>query len=128
MTKIAVPKGTFLVLNLKACNTMETLWGKDAREWKPERWLAPLPRELEQARVPGVYSHLMTFGAGSYSCIGFKFSQLEMKVVLSTLVRDFKFSLPDKPILWKYGGFSYPTMAPDTTRAEMFLKVERFKE
>ncbi|KAH9850326.1 cytochrome P450 [Lenzites betulinus] len=129
ITEIAVPKGTFLVLNLKACDTMEALWGDDAREWKPERWLAPLPHEVEDARIPGVYSHLMTFGAGSYSCIGFKFSQLEMKVVLSTLVRDFKFSLPDKPIQWKYGGLNYPTMGgPDSTKAEMLLKVERVRE
>ena len=32
--------------------------GEDADEWKPERWLKPLPAVLEEARLPGVYSNL----------------------------------------------------------------------
>ena len=58
LSEIAIPKGTVVVLNLWACNTNPALWGEDALEWRPERWLAPLPRELEEARVPGVYSNL----------------------------------------------------------------------
>ncbi|KAI0368653.1 cytochrome P450 [Pilatotrama ljubarskyi] len=125
VNEIAVPKGTLIVLNVRACNTNKALWGEDADKWRPERWLEPLPRELEEARIPGVYSNLMTFGAGSYSCIGFKFSQLEMKVVLSSLVRTFSFDLPDKPIKWNSAAVDYPTMGgPDTARAEMLLKIK----
>ncbi|EEB94208.1 hypothetical protein MPER_07018 [Moniliophthora perniciosa FA553] len=51
--------------------------------------------------APGVYSHLMTFGGGQRSCIGFKFSQLEMKVVLACLVRKFEFSPSGKKIIWE---------------------------
>ncbi len=46
------------MLNLWACNTNKALWGEDAYEWKPERWLGPLPRALDEARIPGVYSNL----------------------------------------------------------------------
>ncbi|KAI0775295.1 cytochrome P450 [Trametes elegans] len=124
ITEVAVPKGTFLILGLQACNTNKALWGEDAYEWKPERWLQPLPRAVEEARISGIYANLMTFGAGTYSCIGFKFSQLEMKVVLSTLVAAFRFQLPDKPITWNFAGVHYPTMGgPDKAKAEMYLKV-----
>ncbi|KAI0359963.1 cytochrome P450 [Trametes cingulata] len=124
VNEVPVPKGTLVVLNFRACNTNKALWGEDADKWRPERWLEPLPREVEEARIPGVYSNLMTFGAGSHSCIGFKFSQLEMKVVLWTLVRTFSFDLPDKPIKWNSAAVDYPTMGgPDSARAEMLLKI-----
>ena len=58
MQEVPVPKGTFLFCNLRLCNTNKALWGDDALEWKPERWLEPLPETLIQARVPGVYSNL----------------------------------------------------------------------
>ena len=47
-----------MVLNLRACNTSKAMWGLDADLWKPDRWLTPLPREVEDARIPGVYSNL----------------------------------------------------------------------
>jgi hypothetical protein len=32
--------------------------GPDALEWKPERWLTPLPESIMESKVPGVYAHL----------------------------------------------------------------------
>ena len=58
LREIPVPKGTTVVINLGACNTNPAFWGPDALEWRPERWLVPLPRALEDARIPGVYSNM----------------------------------------------------------------------
>ena len=58
MPEIAVPKGSQIVVNLRAVNTYKAIWGEDALEWKPERWLNPLPRSVEEARIPGIYSHV----------------------------------------------------------------------
>ena len=86
VTELAIPKGTMFLLNLRACNTNKALWGEDALEWKPERWLKPLPRAVEEARIPGIYANLyvaqrsafcyvshmsfrMTFISGGYSCM-----------------------------------------------------------
>lgn len=55
---IPVKKGMHVVTSVQACNTNEELWGPDADEWRPERWLNPLPRAVEEAHIPGVYSHL----------------------------------------------------------------------
>ena len=56
--ELVIPKGTNIVSNLRACNTNKAIWGEDALEWKPERWLQPLPQSVEDARIPGIYSNL----------------------------------------------------------------------
>ncbi|RDX52864.1 cytochrome P450 [Lentinus brumalis] len=125
MHELFVPKGTGILPNLQASNCNRALWGEDAMEWRPERWTEQLPEELDEARIPGVYSNLMTFSGGSRSCIGFKFSQLEMKVVLSVLLSKFKFELTDKPIAWNASAVTYPTMGEESTKPEMILKLTR---
>ncbi len=55
---MVVPKGTVVITHYQASNSDPALWGEDAEEWKPERWLAPLPSTVEDARIPGVYSNL----------------------------------------------------------------------
>ncbi|KAH9923760.1 cytochrome P450 [Epithele typhae] len=133
ISEVPVPKGTAVLCDLGACNTNAALWGPDAREWKPElfqqeRWLAPLPREVEEARVPGVYSNLMTVHGGGRSCIGFKYAQLELKVVLAVLLANFRFELSDKDIVWNSAGVMYPTVGPVSKKPEMPLKVSVFRE
>uniref|UniRef100_A0A0W0FKH2 Cytochrome p450 n=1 Tax=Moniliophthora roreri TaxID=221103 RepID=A0A0W0FKH2_MONRR len=101
ISEIPVPKGTDVYVSLIGSNRSSEIWGPDAGDWKPERWLAPLPSTVTDARIPGVYSNLMTFNAGSRSCIGFKFSQLEMKVVLAFLIESFEFSPTGKEIVFE---------------------------
>ncbi|KAF9815151.1 hypothetical protein IEO21_04769 [Rhodonia placenta] len=124
--EIPVPKGTEVIVGILASNRNPALWGPDAAEWKPERWLEPLPDTINTARVPGVYSHLMTFLGGGRACIGFKFSQLEMKVVLAVLLSSFKFSLSSKEIVWNVAGIQYPTVGA-SGKPEMPMKIDRVK-
>ena len=56
--ELVVPKGTLVVPHIQASNNNKELWGEDANEWKPERWLAQLPAALEDAHRPSVYSTL----------------------------------------------------------------------
>ena len=58
MNELVISRGTALILHYQATNVAPELWGDDAHEWKPERWLQPLPPMLDEARVPGVYSNL----------------------------------------------------------------------
>ncbi|KAH9852524.1 cytochrome P450 [Lenzites betulinus] len=125
MSEIPIPKGSVIVLNCSGCNTNKDLWGSDAYEWKPERWLGELPKEIGDARVPGVYSNLMTFSGGGRSCIGFKFSQLEMKIVLTVLLSAFKFELTAKPIAWNSSAVMYPTTGEESSKPEMFLRLSK---
>ncbi|TFK27109.1 cytochrome P450 [Coprinopsis marcescibilis] len=110
ITEVVVPEGTQILVSILSCNKNPLVWGPDADEWKPERWLSSLPASVTDARIPGVYSHLMTFIGGNRACIGFKFSQLEMKIVLCTLLESFKFTGTDKKIKWKFNGITQPAV------------------
>ena len=57
MREIVVPKNTNLLISIINFNRDPALWGPDSFEWKPERWLSPLPDTIKEAPVPGVYSH-----------------------------------------------------------------------
>lgn len=125
MHEIVVPKDTVVIPSILNCNRDPALWGADSYEWKPERWLSPLPDTLMEAPIPGIYSHLMTFSGGSRACIGFKFSQLEMKVVLSLLLSKYRFALSDKEIVWEMSGVTSPTVKGRSRNPMMPIKVIR---
>ena len=55
---LPIPKGTHVYVSIISSNRNPELWGPDAHEWKPERWLNPLPESLINAHISGVYSHL----------------------------------------------------------------------
>ncbi|KAH0582745.1 hypothetical protein H2248_010659 [Termitomyces sp. 'cryptogamus'] len=127
MNSILVPKNTKIFIDILNANRDTLLWGPDSLEWKPERWLKPLPEALCEARIPGIYSHLLTFLGGGRACIGFKFSQLEMKVVLSTLISQFRFFPPRKEIVWQMGGITTPTLKDFPEVPQLPLVVELVK-
>lgn len=58
LTEVPVTRGTPILAPALGCNTNKDLWGDDALEWKPERWLEKLPQALDDVRIPGIYSNL----------------------------------------------------------------------
>jgi cytochrome P450 len=58
INEIPIPKSTRIFVNIVGSNVDPTIWGEDSHEWKPERWLRPLPDSVSSARIPGVYSNL----------------------------------------------------------------------
>ena len=58
ISEIPVPKDTTVIVGIRACNRNKTIWGDDALEWKPERWLQGLPDSVGKAHVPGIYANL----------------------------------------------------------------------
>lgn len=58
MSEVPLPAGTDIAIALWGSNINPAIWGKDAEEWKPERFLQPLPDAVTDARIPGVYSNL----------------------------------------------------------------------
>jgi cytochrome P450 len=74
-------KGDQLFIPMVLINRLEELWGPDAAQWRPQRWLAGsnAPGGVPEAvrGVPGIWGNVMTFLGGPHSCIGFKFALYE---------------------------------------------------
>ncbi|KAJ7888861.1 cytochrome P450 [Mycena olivaceomarginata] len=85
---LPIPKGQMIHIPILAINTDKEIWGEDSTEFKPERW-EKLPDAVSE--IPGVWANLLTFFAGPHNCIGFRFSLVEMKALLFTLIRAFEF-------------------------------------
>jgi cytochrome P450 len=116
--KLVIAKGTTISIPLGAINRSKALWGEDAQEFSPERWLKPVP---ERALEIASYRHLMTFSDGpkvyvsaynsvgislltSSSCLGRSFAVTNIKALLSILIKRYSFELPNGPetkIGWK---------------------------
>ncbi|KAJ2912873.1 hypothetical protein MD484_g7526, partial [Candolleomyces efflorescens] len=123
--EIFVPKDTIIFSSILGSNTNPELWGVDTYEWKPERWFSPVPEKVVEARIPGVYSHLMTFIGGGRACIGFKFSLMEIKVLMYVLVDQFKFTPAKQEIIWTVGGFTTPSVDRNSVKPEMPIMISR---
>ncbi|KAH7332689.1 cytochrome P450 [Rhizoctonia solani] len=104
----SIPEGTDLRISLRAANQDKQIWGGDSEEFRPDRWLEPLPVSVTDSRMPGIFSSTMTFLGGPRACPGMKFSQLEMKIVLSILVSSFRFEPSKNKLKWKNDGIVKP--------------------
>ncbi|KAI0056554.1 cytochrome P450 [Artomyces pyxidatus] len=125
LSSLFIPSGTAVAVNIVGMNRDQSIWGADAAEWKPERWLAPLPESVVEARIPGVYANTLTFLGGERACIGFKFSQLEMKAALAQLIRAFRLSPSGTEIVWRFGLVASPSVKESTVvRAQLPMVVE----
>ena len=56
--EILVPKNTNVYIHIYNLNRDPSIWGPDAAEWKPERWLEPLPESVREAHIQGVYANM----------------------------------------------------------------------
>lgn len=85
-----VPSGTIIVIPPWAVNRSTTLWGPDAKEFKPERWMGP-----GRANTGGADSNysFVTFLHGPRSCIGQAFAKAEFACLLAALVGRFEMEL-----------------------------------
>ncbi|KAJ7328398.1 cytochrome P450, partial [Mycena albidolilacea] len=106
MDSILVPKGTTVYVGISAANHSTQIWGDDGLEFKPERWTDGKAAGVT-TKLCGVYGNTMTFIGGERSCIGFKFAQLEMKVVACVLLRAFRFSSPGVHVQWRNTGIMF---------------------
>jgi len=91
---LRVRAGQLVIIAIVAVNRDKSIWGQDADEFRPERWES-IPEA--SSAVPGVWGHMLTFLGGPRACIGFRFSLIEIKALLFTLVRAFEIDLAVPP-------------------------------
>eukprot|EP00930_Biecheleria_cincta_P046614 TRINITY_DN32166_c0_g1_i1.p1 TRINITY_DN32166_c0_g1~~TRINITY_DN32166_c0_g1_i1.p1 ORF type:complete len:550 (-),score=94.88 TRINITY_DN32166_c0_g1_i1:91-1740(-) len=87
-----VPAGTSVFYNIFSMGRDTTLWGDDASEFKPERWLA-----MEEPVSNFVYP---VFNAGPRECLGRRLAYVEMTTCLAALLPclSFKLAVPSEEI------------------------------
>lgn len=84
---IVIPEGTIVFMPETIIHRLEEYWGQDAEEFKPERW-----RESSSFHP----TQFMAFGAGKRKCFGGEFAVREIKMLMTELLRRYKFKLaPD---------------------------------
>ncbi|KAL3121680.1 hypothetical protein niasHT_006186 [Heterodera trifolii] len=79
--QILVEKGTGVTIDLYTFHRNKELWGDDADEFRPERWLDIYPSPAS--------AHYYAFGGGPRICIGMRFALLEEKMALVRLLRRY---------------------------------------
>ncbi|KAF7106206.1 hypothetical protein CFC21_106957 [Triticum aestivum] len=85
-----VIKGDGMNYMIYAMGRMKYLWGEDAEEFRPERWL-----------VDGIFQQespykFISFNAGPRICLGKEFAYRQMKIMAATLIHFFRFKLEDE--------------------------------
>lgn len=109
-----VKKGTTVILPIWAANTAKHMWGPDAAEFNPDRWMGQ--GKAGNGGAESAYA-FMTFLHGPRSCIGQSFARAEFACLLAALVGTFSFELQDQDMLVKIKGGI-------TARPEGGLKVK----
>ncbi|KAJ7479855.1 cytochrome P450 [Mycena latifolia] len=127
-TSVHIPANTDVCVGIIGANKDKTIWGEDADEWKPARWMGEMPTAVQD--LPGIYSNMLTFGTGPRSCIGLKFAELEMKILASVLLERFSFDKPATEIAWQLGNIQVPYAkgTEESLRPNLPLKVSILKD
>jgi cytochrome P450 len=99
-----IPEGTRFYISPWAINRSPLLWGDQAAEFVPERWIDPNTGCANN--TGGVRSNYcnMTFLHGPRSCIGERFAKSELKALVAALVGTFAMEMADKDEVPIVGG------------------------
>ncbi|KAI9446009.1 cytochrome P450 [Lactarius indigo] len=91
VSSIRVRKGTSIIINISVYNRLPEIWGADANEFNPERFM-----NIDKSKHLniGVFGNSLTFSGGARGCIGWRLAVLEMQTIIVTLLENFEFSLP----------------------------------
>ncbi|KAM7504411.1 hypothetical protein LguiB_003315 [Lonicera macranthoides] len=80
-----IDRNTKTVLCYYSMGRMETIWGKDCLEFKPERWISEIGWNKHESPFK-----FPTFNAGPRTCIGKDMTFTQMKIVATTIIYNYK--------------------------------------
>ncbi|WZZ86845.1 alkane hydroxylase MAH1-like [Brassica napus] len=79
-----------IFISVYALGRMRSVWGEDASEFKPERWISEnggLKREPS--------SKFLVFSAGPRTCLGKQLALLQMKMIVVEIIQNYDFKVVD---------------------------------
>lgn len=104
-----VPAGTVVGFTSYVMGRNKAVWGDDAEEFRPERFLKAEGEEEGEfeARMRRVNDCDLTFGMGSRKCIGMHLGLMEVYKAVATLVAMFEFELGTEEA-WTVKNYLFP--------------------
>ena len=97
---IFLPEGTIVGMNPWVAARDKAVYGDDAYQFRPERWL-----EASEQKLKFMDRNFLAFGAGARTCLGKNISLLEMSKLLPQVLRRFEFELAEPEKEWKLHDF-----------------------
>jgi cytochrome P450 len=92
-----LPPNTAVNINVQALQTDPQVWGTDALEWRPSRWLKSAGKTTEPSSSVGGETFIepevgtyVPWADGPRACVGRKFSQVEFVAVLAVLFHSYR--------------------------------------
>ncbi|EGF99140.1 cytochrome P450 monooxygenase [Melampsora larici-populina 98AG31] len=138
VNSIPIQKGQTILIPISAYNRSKSVFGPTADQFDPERWMSKNSEREGDSGVSisgqavGLWAGLLSFGTGPKSCIGYKFSVMEMKVILAHLLLEFKFEERDPgggPLIERRANSVVrPRIAGKKNGAEMPLRISFWKQ
>ena len=96
-----IPAGTDIMIPIWWLNRSLQLWGPDAAEFRPERWIDAETGKPNNNGGAGSNYALMTFLHGPRSCVGQGFAKAELRTLLAAWMLSFEFEMarPDEVLV-----------------------------
>lgn len=91
LDSIFIPRGQTVSIDIMRVNRNTQLFGQDAKEFRPERWLDNDGELKKQSHAFETWSPILSFLGGPRGCIGYRFAILEIKTIASVLINKFAF-------------------------------------
>ncbi|KAH7205127.1 cytochrome P450 [Fusarium redolens] len=76
-----IPPGSVVSISSYTVHGDQEIWGADAQEFNPSRWLGPRGKQLEK--------YLVTFSKGARSCLGINLAHAELTIALAMFTSRF---------------------------------------
>lgn len=89
-----LPTGTVVGVAIQIAHRDTGVFGKDADEFRPDRWL-----EADEKTRLLMERSVLSFGGGKRVCMGRHIAELEMKKVIPSLLLEFDVSLHQQPAI-----------------------------
>ena len=77
---LRIARGATVSIPIRGVNRSTSIWGPDAKEFVPERWLDDEKGLTPKAKEVQGYHHLLSFVDGPRTCLGRSFAIAEFKV------------------------------------------------
>ncbi|XWS23055.1 hypothetical protein CRYUN_Cryun29cG0088800 [Craigia yunnanensis] len=87
---VTLPENIELFISTLALHHDPEIWGEDAHLFKPERFAEGVAKATKANAAATYY---LPFGLGPRNCVGSNFANTEIKIVLSMILRSYKFIL-----------------------------------